>query len=976
MILIRPLALALVLVGALAAIAAPMPSNTLYLGAGSRADQAVLSAHRTRVQAQSREIARYRALLLRKGIITPRTVLPRFDTFFVAGTTGRSLMRTRLGAGTLTFAYNGWTAPDEDVLRAFVTRAYPVLVSLYGQPASSAVVTLAAGGAAIEEGEITLDTGGDAITITLGPVPSDFAIGDNGHYGLDLMHLLLHAFHAPALIGLDAWEEGMTRAAAMIAATQLDPSFDPALESSYLLPLYDYLNQPGLTNASLSPRNGNVAMSIWRLGMALSAWLKIYIENPNVFAQFNAQYYAAVTGNAGLAGNQTALKNLLAGVVPMVEGLPLLTWYDNQYVLRPTAIVGKRLYFFEYPKQDDVSLILHYFLTNADGSETPLSGSATVEYHAYDAIPLYPQEGNDIAITLGGDFPGTGALNPGFYNIGGPQRIRITAAVSGLKTSVYYPYGVQAFAQDNTGVVTDSNELFGTLVGADTGDVNITLGMNSLHAAVSQGVFSVQMTAAELGLTYFTPAIFTFSANGVEVSVRRNIGYSYYAPLLVVGQQSAVTLTHTFLAGPALISFPLTPDVTDAATLFNAPADFNFAAWDPTLAGADKYRRYPATPALAPGRGFWLDLPANKTLTMTGAPLPADAPYSLTLEPGWNMIGNMFNADLNPWALVVESGYTGYRLSEAMRLGLVGPVWSYDPTATYQVKGSLSPWEGAWIQNRTGGRLTLLQQGGTRGRAAAEDAMKLLTEGGWGIALRARAGASLDAMAVAGVSTRARQGVNELDWMKPPAFTDGVRLAFIHPARRLAGAVYATDIRPAIGLQGEEWEFEVSSTRQGDVTLSWPDLRGIPAEYQLVLEDEGLNQRRYLRTTPAYSYVATGTSERPDIRRFRLRVTRQSTAPLAFLNMQVVPSRGGGARLQVTMSAETELIMEVRTTSGKLIRVMHVPVPNANEPVLIAWDGRATGGKLVPTGAYLVFLTARTPDGFVIRRTTPMILRR
>jgi hypothetical protein len=53
-----------------------------------------------------------------------------------------------------------------------------------------------------------------------------------------------------------------------------------------------------------------------------------------------------------------------------------------------------------------------------------------------------------------------------------------------------------------------------------------------------------------------------------------------------------------------------------------------------------------------------------------------------------------------------------------------------------------------------------------------------------------------------------------------------------------------------------------------------------------------------------------------------------------------------------------------------------VPTAQANEQVTIPWDGRANGGKLLPTGTYLITVTARTADGYVLRRNQPLVLQR
>ena len=968
------------------AFAARMPSNTVVLADDTRTSSATarLEARRAQVQRQARAVESLRQHLVQKGAFSPRTVMPKFDTFVMTGTatTRTRSSVTRSDERALTFAYSGWSATDEQKLRTFVTQAYPVLVNIYGQPASSATVTIAAGGftTGIEGGELTINQTSGDMQLVMEPLPSDFASGDYSHYGKNLLHMILHAFHAPTLIGYDAWEEGMARAAALIAIMQINPTYDPGYDGDYLLTLYDYLNQPGLANAIFFPAQGEWLMGPWRIGMAMSAWLKIYVEKPTVFNELNALYYA----NTGAAGNIAALKSMLASVVPYVEGVPTLQWYDLQHVLRPTTVTGSRIFVYQYPAHEHIALLIHYFFSNIDGTERPLAtgtSGAQLKYYSYDQIELYSEEGNVVHISSTGYLPGIGTINPSFYNIGDPpiQRVRITIDVNGLKSTAYFPYWVQGFAYDENLNVTDANEIYGAVVGADTGTVNIALPGLSLQPNLIQGAFGAQLTTSEVGISFFAPVLFTVNANGTFVDFRRNIGPGFYAALLLAGDETLVTLSHTFPTRPRMISFPLTPNQSDIAQMlgYATGVPLSLAWWDPTAPRTDKYRYHPDVPPVQPGQAYWFNTATPLSVTIPGRLADMNDPRQVTLYPGWNMVGNSYTTDLNPWAMIVEAGSISYTLPEAIKHGLVEPLWRYADGGSYLVGATLPAWEGGWMRNLTDQPLVLRQQDAARAsaRAVQVDVQRMLTEGGWGVNLQASTGRARDTMAVAGISTRALQGADALDWQKPPAMGDGVRVAFIHPSNRLAGAAYATDIRQSIGMRGETWEFDVTSGTSETVTLSWPDLRLVPPQYHLILEDVLNGKRQYLRTTPTYAYQATGTREQPDVRRFRLVVAPRGTAPLSFLDFVVVPTRGSGTSMIVRLNAAADLRLDVRSPSGKLIRTINVPAP-ANEQVVIPWDGRAAGGKLAPGGTYIVTITARTADGYVVRRNQPLQLSR
>ena len=974
---LRFISIGILLLLGVGALAARLPSNALSFSPSVRAEtrQAQLAARRERMRAGARSMERLRQFMVGKQMLSPRAVMPKLDTLVVTGspqrTTTRALTRD---ANVLTFAYSGWSPTDQARLQTFLAAAYPKLVSIYGAPSTSATVTIIAGEytTSLEGGEFAIDQGSGAMSITVEPLPVDFATGDSQHYGSNLLHLILHAFHGPYLMGYDAWEEGMARAAALVASTQLDASYDPTYDVSYLLTIYDYLNQPSLSNATFFPPQGQWSdMSLWRLGMATSAWLKIYAERPypqpSVFADLNAQYYAAVAGNPEIAGNLVSLKSLLAAAVPSIEGIETLAWYDKQYVLKPQTVSGSRVFVYEFPAQEHASLLIHYFFTAANGSETPLSGTANLRYYTYDGIEYFPPEGNQV--TIPGD-TGVGYIDPGFYNIGDPglQRVRITVTVNGLRSTLYYPFGVEGFSFDGQGNVSDMNEFYGAVVGADTGTINLAIPGQSLHPNLVQGAFGANLTTAEYGISFFSPVIYTVNFNGQSVDIRKNVGPGFYIALLRVGDETHVSLTHTFVPGPHMVSFPLTPDISDIRQMlgYTPGTPVNMAWWNPATG---QYQYHPDVPAVVPGRAYWFNPPTTFSPLIAGTLPDIDDPRGIELAPGWNMIGNTFNADLNPWVMVVDTGTVAYTLPEAMLAGLVQPVWRYGSGGYYEVAATLPAWEGGWMRNLTMNTLVLRQQEASRSfRGAPVDPFRLLTDGGWGIRLQAAAGLTRDAMAVAGINPRARPGIDGLDWQKPPAMGNGVRVAFINPANRIAGAAYATDIRQALAAGGETWEFEVTTPQTETVTLAWPDLRGLPRGYDLILEDLTSGQRRYMRTTPAYLYNATGVTGMPDVRRFRMTVQPQANAPLSFLDFRIAPVRGKGASVSVRMNATADLRVEVRAPSGRLVRVITANAVMPNEDTVIPWDGRAAGGKLIPTGTYLVTVTARSPEGAVLRR--------
>src|SRR5262249_18526966 len=150
----------------------------------------------------------------------------------------------------------------------------------------------------------------------------------------------------------DAWEIGMARAAAVIAAQDIQTyngtTLDPA-NGFFYTPAYDLLNQPPLGNNTFTPPTQSnqpfnsttpSGMLVPRLEMASTAWLKCYIENHNFFQQFNAAYYAAVIADATAANDVSRLRSYARSADPMVELQSFDAWFEQQYVLDTSVTPG------------------------------------------------------------------------------------------------------------------------------------------------------------------------------------------------------------------------------------------------------------------------------------------------------------------------------------------------------------------------------------------------------------------------------------------------------------------------------------------------------------------------------------------------------------------------------------------------------------------------------------------------------------
>lgn len=616
--------------------------------------------------------------ILRPEMLTGRLVAPAIHS------------RT-YGSGRLEFEFVGFKKETAEALRNWLNSAMKTLVDVYGQPVSSPP-------GSTRKVRIILDTALDALDGGIySPSTDEIRIGEFEGRKFDyfnLVHLVMHAFRGELVLSYPAWEEGMARAAAVIATRKLTPTFDPSdpLDGDplFLMPIYDLLNQPQLGSPFFMPPSGYQPMAIWRYGMSAAAWLKVAAENQNFFRQFNEAYYSLYDASASvpLSGDVPLLKRIASRIVPKVEGIDFYDWYRRQFVLDTSVRAGFKLYVFNVPLEIGIIIAINYYRTTPIGDEVPLNALAQLIYSNDISDDLYAEEGNEVEIVNGEGF-----IAPQFFNIGGANRIRVDISVEGMRKVIHFPYGVR-------GPENKENPFFGALIGADSGQVTISGDEMKAIAEVKRGVFAITGGVDLNGLRKFK--IEHTADGGTTVMEFRNVGFGFYVLMLnAVG--SIITVTKTFKSGWNLMGIPVLPLNSDEAEILGIPREkLLLAHWQPNLIGTSKYEIYPniSTP-MHPGVGYWLLLDKDTVVSVKGMPIPTDEPFEIPLIGGFNQLANPF-----PFAISVKDFRVQYMdgqpldLQSASQAALVNPtVWVWTQDKGYEAAEIIEPWGGFWIRS-------------------------------------------------------------------------------------------------------------------------------------------------------------------------------------------------------------------------------------------------------------------------------------
>ncbi|MGB9876262.1 MAG: FlgD immunoglobulin-like domain containing protein [bacterium] len=913
------------------------PTGALIVDVADVRDSSAIS--RAIRNALDRESERFRSFAriwetLRRMRVFQNRLPFAFDRIVYLRQNGRIILPSP-SRGELTFQFQGWSQDEEQKLSAFVQLAKLIIKQVYGDPAWGGTVTVLKD-TSLWDYQVFLAGVYDASTAT---IHMEWGRSGDIETYYRLLHLMLHAFHGPYQIGYDAWEEGIAWAATRVIFSQLFPSESFSYYCTfYLFPWYELLNQPplsALTFWAKTQTDCSGYMTLWRHSQALSAWLKVYMEKPTFFSEFNALYYQKVQSDPATSKDLAKLKMICENIVPTVEGLPFSEWYDEQYVLRIEARFGPQLYVWntpEIPANPDTEgysdlIGLFYFYSTGD-DERPINGTVNPRYWNYDFSVDLPVEPQYETVNIGEMHDGVGWVAPTFFNIGGPQRVTIEFPIAGLDVSIPFPYGV-------VGTQAEPNNICGVLLRGLGG----TLTINGIDVPINQGAFGAPFPSLSTGPQKLD--VIYKSPSGEIVERKINCFYGPYA-VIIQPPRAKQTASAEFTKGIHMISTPLDPIFHDPAIALGIQPDkLALAHWEPIKEGTNKYLFYPNL-ALSLGKGYFIRFLEDKKIQLEGYSEPLEGEFSIGLAAGWNQIGYPFPEGECPLAKIlvrIPDSLQPVSLDEASTLGYVAKtLWRFNPqTYGYEVldpaKDTLKPWEGYWI--RCYKDCSLIIPGPNKKGIIRNSgkSVKNLWE--------AKIEVQVDGKESVLKFGQADNPPPSLSLEFPPPFKEPPKAFFLDKTRNIP---LAWDIKPTSPTA--EWILQI--TAQGECLLTWSDLSCIPRGYSLLLTDLATGKKVSLLHSSHYKFEGDGTP-----RLFSLKMFKKN--PLLISNLIAQPTRGG-VEIAFTISRDGEIELRIETPSGQMVREMRMSRGAGINSVF--WDGKDEKGRDLPAGVYLVKVVA------------------
>lgn len=428
-----------------------------------------------------------------------------------------------------------------------------------------------------------------------------------------------------------------------------------------------------------------------------------------------------------------------------------------------------------------------------------------------------------------------------------------------------------------------------------------------------------------------------------------------------------------------MVSVPLElqdPDV--ASVLLDDYGEADRFSWRLLRWQGDRYREYPnLDDDFEPGIAFFLINRMGVAFTVeNGRSVDTSEPFEVTLRPGWNQVGVpfAFPIDWNDVVVLDEEGASAVRdIAFFDGEQMLQDVSAFNP---------LRPWSGYFIRNALDRPVRIAFPP----RAAEQDidvvtrtsiVSPAATSDGFVLGLEAHSLASglLDTQNWVGLAPGADAEDDDRDIHEAPPTGEHLRLSIIQDDAR-----YAANIVSPRG-RGHQWRMELAIHPRPERT-EWIEVTLVPHGqrpdgYDLRLVDD--DRQQAISVLDNTFRVAVG-GDTP-VRQLRLAVgttaflddALEGTSPESpsfFLDQNAPNPFAGSTTIHYRMERSAHVVLEIYDAIGRRVSTLLDEEQGAGVH-RVTWDGRGTGGRLLPSGVYFCRMRA----GSFIQTQSVTVLR-
>ncbi len=268
-----------------------------------------------------------------------------------------------------------------------------------------------------------------------------------------------------------------------------------------------------------------------------------------------------------------------------------------------------------------------------------------------------------------------------------------------------------------------------------------------------------------------------------------------------------------------IIAIPLVLDNKTANDVFaNVVGSYDPTNWRMFKYNGSGFSELNGSSVLLPGEGYWFIAAKSSPLnTGPGTTVDVDTgtPFTVTLNPGWNQIGNPYNFNIS-WADVIAANP-----AEAPNLGgNTSNIRVFRGTVDNVDK--LKSLEGGFVKylgtTATPIKIPVAKNGSINGRVATESTVNTsLDQASWEVFFNLRCGEVGYKLGGLGMHPEAKEGFDFHDDFNSPRFLEYLEVKF---PRKYLGMSYTKDVVPT--AENYVWEFSVESNlKEENTSLNW-----------------------------------------------------------------------------------------------------------------------------------------------------------
>jgi hypothetical protein len=374
---------------------------------------------------------------------------------------------------------------------------------------------------------------------------------------------------------------------------------------------------------------------------------------------------------------------------------------------------------------------------------------------------------------------------------------------------------------------------------------------------------------------------------------------------MVLSYQQGLTQAGPFIPGLTfgdkqsdyhIISIPMSLENNEALAIFDEFGNYNVKLWRLFHFNNGLTGEYGRTfTSVSAGKGYWLIIRESADIQVgagTMSEVADESGFGVTLQPGWNQVGNPYNFELSWDDVIALNGNNN-----------VGRIKTYDSGLLSEVD-TLPAFRGGFVF-LNGDQSILInlppnpsfKNGGSRIGDLAWKNNRDIGGGSWFLPLTLSSGKFTSSIHGLGMHPGSEQGFDRYDepLLPVPAEISGFEMYFPHE-----GETYDKISRDIVTQADfHAWEFEVNrSGGSGSMTFSWNNKEFGINNFGLILHDEEENRMIDMRSVSSYTFQASGnrkfrvlygTVERLELETMPLKVHVGDIYPNPFTDELFVP---------------------------------------------------------------------------------------